>query len=103
MIGVALDSPSDSRVPTHGASSVPLVPAFYGNPILLTLIKQFKTEIYSDIAHSETNYVSLQFYTAARYGDDFATRRPQNTMSPWVNFISRRHLCCFFLLDPDIG
>ena len=37
MIGVALDCPSDSRVPTHGATSVPSMPAFSGNPILPTL------------------------------------------------------------------
>ena len=35
MIGVALDSPSDSQVPTHGANYVPSMPAFSGNPILL--------------------------------------------------------------------
>ena len=35
MIGVLLDSPSDSRIPTHGATSVPTMPAFSGNPILL--------------------------------------------------------------------
>ena len=35
MIGVTLDSPSDSWVPTHGATSVPSMPTFPGNPILL--------------------------------------------------------------------
>ena len=35
MIGVGLDSPSDSPVPIHGATSVPSMPAFSGNPILL--------------------------------------------------------------------
>ena len=35
MIGVALDSPRDSWVPTHGATSVLSMPAFSGNPILL--------------------------------------------------------------------
>ena len=34
MIGVTIDSPSDSFVPTHGATSVPSMPAFSGNPIL---------------------------------------------------------------------
>ena len=34
MIRVVLDSPSDSRVPTHGATSVPSMPAFSWNPIL---------------------------------------------------------------------
>ena len=36
MIGVALDSPSDSWVPTHGAT--PSMPAFSGNPILLYVL-----------------------------------------------------------------
>ena len=35
MIGVALDSLSDSWVSNHGATSVPSMPAFSGNPILL--------------------------------------------------------------------
>ena len=30
--GVGLDSSSDSRVPTHGATSIPSMPAFSGNP-----------------------------------------------------------------------
>ena len=34
MIGVALDSPSDSLVSTRGATSVPSMPALSGNPIL---------------------------------------------------------------------
>ena len=34
MIGVVLDSPSDSRVLIHGATSVPYMPAFSGNPRL---------------------------------------------------------------------
>ena len=40
MIGVTLDSPSDSWVPTHGATSVPSMPAFSGNPILPTRSRQ---------------------------------------------------------------
>ena len=40
MIGVVLDSPSDSWVPTHGATSVPSMPAFSGNPILPTRSRQ---------------------------------------------------------------
>ena len=38
MIGVTLDSPSDSWVPTHGATSVPSMPAFPGSLILLCYI-----------------------------------------------------------------
>ena len=38
MIGVTLDSPSDSWVPTHGATSVPSMPAFSGNPIFTDTI-----------------------------------------------------------------
>ena len=40
MIGVGLGSPSDSRVPTHAATSVPSMPAFSGNPILPTRSRQ---------------------------------------------------------------
>ena len=35
MIGVSKDCPSDSPVLTHGATSVPSMPAFSGNTILL--------------------------------------------------------------------
>lgn len=45
MIGVALDSTSESWVPTRGATSVHSMPAFFGNPILLQFFCGFNDHL----------------------------------------------------------
>ena len=61
MIGVTLDSPSDSWVPTHGATSVPSMPAFSGNPILLCFFVTLKLMSCATVLQKISNLNSRLF------------------------------------------